>query len=301
MAYEDLNRMFDRVKLSREREEAILADLLSEKKEVASMKKNTKRKIPGLTLVAAVLALVLAGTALAAGYMERVRISPVDDYYGDSSGQEGYAVDMPEGCIPAASLSEEVLTGCPGEGEGRSLSMTFDSRAEAEAFLGLDLSDNVEWEEISKQSNWTNQKQWDTCMVDVHYSPDAPENLPTSISVTTAYNKENCYVGEIVYCVTDAALPNTDPDAFGIMVPFYGETEFQEYVTANGIEATISKDVIPEDNFGYGRTFYAAHFIRNNLLHTLLVHSSDAWVVGRENSEFFDPWDMLVEILEAYQ
>ena len=33
-----LVRMFDQVKLSREREEAMLADLLREKKEVSSMK-----------------------------------------------------------------------------------------------------------------------------------------------------------------------------------------------------------------------------------------------------------------------
>ena len=61
-----LNRVFGQVKLSREREEAILADLLREQKEVSSMKQTNRHRIPAAALVAAALVVVLAGTAFAA-------------------------------------------------------------------------------------------------------------------------------------------------------------------------------------------------------------------------------------------
>lgn len=64
-----LARVMDQVNLSREREEAILEDLLREKKEVSGMKQTNKRRIPAAALVAAVLVMVLAGTALAAGFV----------------------------------------------------------------------------------------------------------------------------------------------------------------------------------------------------------------------------------------
>lgn len=60
-----LKRVFDQVKLSREREEAMLADLLNEKKEVSGMKQMNRRRIPAAAFVAAVLVIALAGTALA--------------------------------------------------------------------------------------------------------------------------------------------------------------------------------------------------------------------------------------------
>lgn len=94
-----LTRIFDRVKLSREREDAILAELLSEKKEVFSMKQINRRRIPAAAL-AAVLVAVLAGTALAVEYFGRVNISRVE---------EGYKLEANAKNIPLSSLSEEVL------------------------------------------------------------------------------------------------------------------------------------------------------------------------------------------------
>lgn len=61
-----LKRVFDQVKFSREREEAMLADLLTEKEEVSSMKQKNRRRIPAAVLVAAALVIALAGTAFAA-------------------------------------------------------------------------------------------------------------------------------------------------------------------------------------------------------------------------------------------
>lgn len=59
-----LNRVFDQVKLSREREEAMLADLLCEKKEKRPMRKN--RKLTAIFSVAAAMLLTLCAFAIAA-------------------------------------------------------------------------------------------------------------------------------------------------------------------------------------------------------------------------------------------
>ena len=263
------------------------------------MKQTTRRRIPAAALVAAVLVIALAGTALAAGYLGRVRISQIDDYCGNSGDQKGYGVDMPDSCIPVASLSEEVLAACPGREADNSVRIPFGSRPEAEAFLGLDLADNAEWEEAN---SGTNEKRWGDCITYINYSP---ENLPANIIVSTSYNKANCLVCETVQCSTDAALPGPDPDApvIGVMIPVYGENEFQEYVTANGIESTIYKETVTEtlSSGSYERTRYTAHFIKNNSLYTVDVYSSETWKIDRESMEFLDPWDTLIEVLDAYE
>lgn len=84
-----LARVFDRVKLSPEREEAMLADLLREKKEASDMKntENRKHRMPAAALVAAALVVVLAGTAVAAGYSGRLDVTPVG---GDFERGDGH-------------------------------------------------------------------------------------------------------------------------------------------------------------------------------------------------------------------
>lgn len=144
-----LKRVFDQVKLSPEREEAMLADLLNEKKEVSGMKQiNSKRRIPAAVLVAAVLVIALAGTALAAeyfGWLEWVRpIEPGE--FLDDSAQAGYRTAAVYDKIPAESLTPEALawiTSVPGDGERNYDTRTFDTWQEVENFLGLELADNA--------------------------------------------------------------------------------------------------------------------------------------------------------------
>lgn len=62
-------RVFDQVMIDPERENLMLAELLREEKEIADMSENRKRRVPTAALAAAVLvAVVLAGTALAAAF-----------------------------------------------------------------------------------------------------------------------------------------------------------------------------------------------------------------------------------------
>ncbi len=64
MEKNELNRVFDQVKLSPEREEAMLADLLRKETEERSMRKN--RKLTAVLAVAAAMALALCAFAIAA-------------------------------------------------------------------------------------------------------------------------------------------------------------------------------------------------------------------------------------------
>ena len=108
MEDQKLNRVFDRVKLSRSREEAMLADLLREEKEVANMKNTRKRRLPAAALAAAVLIVVFAGTALAGGYFGRLDVSPVGGDY-----KNGYHVQGAYQNILRESLSEVARRALP--------------------------------------------------------------------------------------------------------------------------------------------------------------------------------------------
>jgi len=295
-----LVRVFDHIRLSPEREEAMLADLLCEKEEVSSMKQNRKRRIPAAALVAAVLVIALAGTALAAGYFGRVEINLLDDY-GGLDGREGYAVNMPDGCIPVESLSEEVLAAYPEQKGDSDTRISFASRSDAGAFLGLTLANNAELEQVSQNDSKSGEKDktWHNCIMNISYSP---EKLPTDISLCTSYGEANCLVCEIVEWSTDAALPGFSPET-GISVPSYGETDFQEYVTPTGMEVAVYSDVVTNtySTGTYDYTTYMAHFIKDNALFTVQVFSNEAWKIHREGQEFLDPWETLTEILDAYE
>ena len=100
-----LKRVFDQVRLSQEREEAMLADLLNEKKEVSGMKQtNNRHRIPAAALVAAVLVIALAGTAVAASYFGRLDVLPAEGGY-----ENGYHIWGAYQNIPPERLSKELL------------------------------------------------------------------------------------------------------------------------------------------------------------------------------------------------
>ena len=134
-----LKRVFDQVKLSPEREETMLADLLAEQKE-DTMKQKNRRRIPAAAIAAAVLVAVLAGTAMA--YFSRVTVAP----YGDEGG---YSVRAETGNVPLSELSEDVLQRAAEASVSGEL-LPFQSWEEAEEYLGLDIADNARLEQMEK-------------------------------------------------------------------------------------------------------------------------------------------------------
>lgn len=143
-----LKRVFDQVKLSPEREEAMLADLLRKQKEVSGMKTNNRRRLPAAALVAAVLVVVLAGTALAAEYFGWLKlIRPMEPgEFLDDSAQAGYQTKTVYDKIPAENLTPEALAWITSVSEGGKDNYdtkTFDTWQDAENFLGLELANNA--------------------------------------------------------------------------------------------------------------------------------------------------------------
>jgi len=286
-----LNRMFDRVKLSPEREEAMLAGLLTDKKEVSSMKQNRKRRIPAAAL-AAVLAVALAGTALAVEYFGKINIELPDDLTGSQG--EWYGAHMSDGRIPVSSLSEELMAACTSADEsGDAVVLTFGSRLDAEAFLGLELAGNARLERMPVGNVYylddTTAIQGPGPEDEIRYCADAqstiqcpclvrvtytPEQVPAYVLIQASYKEGGDLVSELILFGTDAASDELFP---GLSARIYGGLDSQEYVTPNGIEATV----VCDDEDGY-----SAYFAKDNVFYSI---------------SGIDGWDMVKEVLDAYE
>lgn len=135
-----LNRVFDQVKLSSEREEAMLADLLMEQKEASGMKQTNKRRIPAAALAAA-LVVVLAGTAFAAGseavagFIERLTLQVF------SGGEDiGYTVSGDSMTkYPLSAFSLPLLEASENRDGLAVVDLWFDTWDEVRDFLGRDI------------------------------------------------------------------------------------------------------------------------------------------------------------------
>lgn len=299
MRNKKLARVLDQVKLSQEREETMLADLLREEKEAAGMKENKKRKIPAAALAAAVLVAVLAGTALASEYFGKVKIELADNIIGT---KDGYWAIGPGGTIPADSFSEEVLALCADMGPRDSARLPFDSWSEAEEYLGIELADNavledqfvkaysVQYEKTTPKGRQV--KRMAQCLLII--DANAQRHLPSRITVDTSYYRGNCSVIQLVNLATDAVEGDYKT---GLGSAFDGEYSFQEYVTPNGLEVTIYSEVTQDRNIS--RTSYMAHFVKNGAFFTVQL-IPNYWP-DDANVKYYDPWDTLIEILDAYE
>lgn len=291
-----LRRMFDQVRMGPDQEEAILADLLNEAGGNVPEQRRA-RTIPKFALIAAALAIVMAGTALAA-YWGRVSIEAVDDF-GIRGWNDGYRIYSSDCVIPLDSLSAEVRNAFTDSMDASNY-ISFKSWSDAEAFLGLELADNAQLDQIAKakriqykpSGDTKLKKAWSHCLMSI--------NLPWIINVCTFYEKNNCTIIESVQIKTDYGTDDPSLSVTGgWQVPFQGDAEFLSYKTPGGLEVSICKDIAADGE--YERTTYNAYFVKNNALFNLELMSTERWRLHRENLTFFDPWDTLVEILDAYE
>ena len=301
-----LVRVFDQVKLSPEREDAMLADLLCEKKEVSSMKDtgNRSRIIPAAALAAAILVMVLAGTALAEGYFGRLDVSPVDGGY-----ENGYNVRGAYQNIAPERLSEEVLERAAQMGKGYE-EFIFSSWSEAEEFLGLEIADNAVLEEMAR-SGWepslpegeppheheshATLEDAGRCTVCMNYSL----GLPDVIHLYTQYwgdDFEGCPMGLVVSAFMRVKGEGHE-DRPLTLGNSNGQTEVEKYVTPSGMEAAIftgGYDVVSE---AHGTTYrqpsYSVYFTMNDTMFWLETAFSE------ENADTV--LSGLKEVLDAFE
>ena len=280
MTDKKLNRMFDRVKLSQEREEAILADLLCENKEVSSMKQTNRRRVPAAALAAAVLAVVLAGTALAAEHFGWITIDRYED---------GYSVQADLEPIPQSSLTDDVLRLAETATDTVEI-LPFQSWDEAEAYLGLEIADNARLDQMKKHeyglSLGTNEKSVVApCLIWL----ESCEALPCYIMLKASYIEGNFTVNEeSVLLVENPALGENRSHWFG--KPESEMISTERYITPSGLETAIVTSLTAAGD----NTKYEAQFILNQALFRIGI-KVDRGESGEEAIL------LLKEILDAYE
>ena len=280
-----LKWVFDQVKLSPEREEAMLADLLNAKKEVSGMKQmNGRRRIPAAVLVAAVLVVVLAGAAMA--YFSRVTVAP----YGDEGG---YSVRAETGNVPLSELSEDVLQRAAEASVSGEL-LPFQSWEEAEEYLGLDIADNARLEQMEKSLRAMSVGEDDSpvlapCLLLLWYYESG---RPDTIDLSACYEEGDSAVNvEAVLLVEDPDFDWERPYHFANAVAEMSGAE--QYVTPGGLETTIvtSRETFREDvvftkceaEFVLGRAFFRV------------------WISVPDGDSVEGSESLLKEVLDAYR
>lgn len=292
-----LSRVFDRVKLSQSREEAILADLLSEKREVLSMKQTDRRRIPAAALVVAVLVAVLAGTALAREYFGRVDVLPVNGDY-----KNGYKVHSAFQSILSEHLSEEALEYAARKNSDTE-DLVFGSWSEAEEFLGLEIADNPMLEEMA-QSEWIPLHECDLtpedsrdCTVRMGCHRGVPNIIEVHADYFGDYFEEGPFGVTVFAYVRVKAAEDQEDIPFSISS---GDAEIvseEKYVTPKGIEATIITRIgtgtLFQDGTTYRQASYFAYFSYHNAVFQLITNFNE------ENADA--SLNLLKEILDAYE
>lgn len=297
MEDKNLNRVFDRVKLSPEREEAMLADLLREKKEVSSMKQTNRRRIPAAALAAAALAVILAGTALAESYFDRLKVTPVD---GDF--ENGYRVTGASQNIPAECLSEELLERA-AQARWGSEELSFGSWSEAEEFLGLEIADNPMLEEMA-QSEWTPLHECDAtpeevriCTVQMYYDDGLPHQIVLYTGYFGDYFEEGPFGVNVIATLRVKASEQGDrPVSIGVGGKIENVSE-EKYVTPSGMEVAIFNQegtgTRAVDGSTFQQPFYTACFELHNAVFELYA------AYREENADV--ALSRLKQVLDAYE
>ena len=283
MESKKLERVFDRVRLSREREDAILADLTKKhNEEVSNMKQTARRRVPAAALAAAVLAIVLAGTAVAA-YLSRLTVTP---YEG------GYKVRTEAKNIPQESLPADLRERAAALG-GKSTHLPFGSWDEAEAYLGREIADNARLDQMTKGecggiASGDTEAVSAPCVILL----SAHKGLPDIIEVHASFRENLCHFS--VEAVLIAKNPLLDGDkAIGFTNTLADLTGTETYVTPGGLETTIVTS--QEDVFGMVYTNYEAQFILNDA--TFRVGTS----VNERQASGEEALALLKEVLDAYE
>lgn len=296
-----LNRVFDRVKLSPEREEAILADLLCEKKEVANMKNARKRRLPAAALAAAVLIVVLAGTALAGSYFGRLDISPLGENY-----EKGYNVQGAYENIPQERLSEELLAHLAQAEVSKGGELSFGSWSEAEEFIGVEIANNPMLEEMERSYRdsppegdiYISPEDVGRCTAYVSYSRGQDGVQVENILLHSDYfGDEESHFGVNVFAYMRVKAENQKDQPVSFDCRNIKNAREEKYVTPSGLEVTIftqdSNVIDGVDGSTFQQANYTAYFSLNNALFT--VHT----LFNEQTADY--TLSMLKQVLDAYE
>lgn len=283
-----LNRVFDQVRPSPDREEAMLDRLLREEEREGAYMLKHRNKLRAAVLVAAALAVILAGTALAGEIASRIEVRIYESKEGERAGYSAPTYVMP---VPLESLPEEAHSRLAGvmmsgaSGAAGYENWAFTSRAEAEKFFGVELAPNPVLEGM-KEVNTVRRLEDGTesrapCWASVW--PDYGESVSSMIQLTSGYENRNCWIHEEVTLVIDYSGQEVKPVRSNLSVGADGRFQVEEYTTPSGLEASI----VTHRPEGGGIISYEAHFVLGGLRFS--VRSDGALALTR-----------LKEVLDGY-
>lgn len=278
------------------------------KTEVLNMKREEhaekKRRVPAAALVAAALAAVLAGTALAAEYFGWVRIGPISNWLGPDGQPEdggGYGIAYETGRFPAENLSEEVFAIGQEIGDVHipRRMIAFNSWAACEEFLDVELANNPRLDQMQKKTVRVEGADGGLGDVYAYVSLTYAELMPSYVSAT-AYYGEGPYISgwQHVQLCTQYA-PDGDPEYWDVRIPQNGEEPLtcETYITAGGTEAAIFTDTYDAANSTYTDCY--ASFVKDHMRFGLGV--SVRTHAYQEPTGAPDALELIKEILDAYE
>lgn len=260
--------------------------------EVRNMKhEQTKRihKIPRAALAAAVLAIALAGTALAAeyfGWLKSARPLEASELY-NANTTAGYRTEIEYGRIPVESLSPEALewiSSLPGTEERPFDSQSFDSWQDAENFLGLELADNALLEGMARKDSSFGYEYGEVCSSGpCLVMSEGPAGLTEVLSRYLDGEYEIMQTALLQFACAGEEGPATMRSTIEGMGSFRTET----YQAVNGLEAVL---LIEEDAADAGANIYAS-FLQNGTLFKLCVKGGSAEGAAAEMKLVLDAYE----------
>lgn len=263
--------------------------------EVMNMKREDNkriRRIPRAALIAAALAVILAGTALAAELLGHIQIELKNPNETNTSG-DGYTGGAVFQTIPAESLSEAALERA-AEMEDVVGSWEFDSWPEAAAFLGLELQSNPKLEELPP----IKRKGGCDAMVLTYSGEDQQHNVPFLLFLSTTYQADGCRITQNAHM--QFQYPGHPQRETGLgFAKHRGETRLEEYTTHSGMQASIVTNTRKTGaaDGGVDRTTYVAYWVTDNVLYSLQIGSHDPV----DYPDSVRAVEILKEILDAYE
>ena len=262
--------------------------------EVMNMKheeiKPTHR-IPRAALIAAVLLIALAGTAVAAELLGYVQIDLKNPDETNTSG-EGYTGKAAMQTIPAESLSEAALERAAAM-EDISDDWEFDSWSEAEAFLGMELLDNPKLEELPAIP----RKGSCHALVINYTGEDQQYDIPFLILLSASYQADGCRVTQGAHM--QFQYPGYPQREGGLGFGKYsGDTCLEEYTTPSGIKASIITTTKKQKGSNaIDHTSYTACWATDHVLYSLCTSVHDPI----DHPDSIHALEILKEILDAYE
>lgn len=276
--------------------------------EVMNMKhEETKHahRIPRAALVAAALALVLAGTAVAAEHLGWIKIEPVSGWLGPDGPVDGDGYTLTyenDGRFPAESLSKEVFA--IGEEIGDvhypRRTIPFESWAACEKFLGVELADNPQLERMGKDTVRIEDFDGSVSNAHAYVNLSYAKRMPSCITVSAYYKEGDISVSQDATLRTQYAFESSDPEDWDLLVPQNGEEPLAQetYIAPDGTEAVILTDTYDIADVAGFTTCYAS-FIKSNARFTLAV--SVRTHNYQEPTNAPDALEVIKEILDAYE